>query len=559
MILRIVLIFLGLLFYFNSVSQVGRVEQRERAQQLIDRYEIKYGHYEGFMGLSPKSRSEIRDYFFLLDSVGLSEQEMYDRQIILDDMAEFQVPIESDSKSWWKHFYENKSHFYSVKKKDFWFSANPISFLKAGLDNSNEIVLQNTRAARIKGALGSNMYFSASIYENQASFQSYHEKTINRFQTIPGQAFYKDFDFGIENSAFDYLNGDGFVGMSLNKFTNVEFGHGRQFIGHGMRSLLLSDFATNYLYLRANTKFWKFNYQNLFTELTPFTEKLVAGDVPLPKKYMAQHLLSFKPNHRWELAVFETVVFSRENQFELQYLNPIMLYRTVEQFLNSPDNVILGAQAKWNPINGYQLYGQLIVDEFNLGALREDIAWWGNKFGAQIGLKAIDFLGIQFLDLQGELNAVRPYTYTHRRSFDDYEISKANYSHFSQPLAHPLGANFYEMMWDLRYRFGNRWFIHPRVLLSAQGVDGDGPNIGANILLDNQTRAGTDNQRFLQGNRVNTQLYAFNLSCEVFRHSFVDLNIQYRNAVSTVESYDDRSFYIGLGIRMNYYEAYQDY
>ena len=288
-------------------------------------------------------------------------------------MAEFQGPIDSGSKSWWKHFYENKSHFYSLKKKDFWFSANPILFLRAGLDNSNDFVLQNTRAARIKGALGSKMYFSASIYENQASFQNYHEKTINRFQTIPGQAFYKDFDFGTDNRAFDYLNGDGFVGMSLNKFTNVEFGHGRQFVGHGMRSLLLSDFATNYLYLRANTKFWKFNYQNLFTELTPFTEKLVSGDVLLPKKYMAQHLLSFKPNHRWELAVFETVVFSRENQFELQYLNPIMLYRTVEHFLNSPDNVILGAQAKWNPINGYQLYGQVIVDEFNLGALREDI------------------------------------------------------------------------------------------------------------------------------------------------------------------------------------------
>ena len=68
MIIRVILVHIGLVFYFSSVGQAGRVEQRERAQQLIDRYEIKYGHYDGFMGLSPKSRSEIRDYFFLLDS-----------------------------------------------------------------------------------------------------------------------------------------------------------------------------------------------------------------------------------------------------------------------------------------------------------------------------------------------------------------------------------------------------------------------------------------------------------------------------------------------------------
>ena len=52
------------------------------------------------------------------------------------------------------------------------------------------------------------------------------------------------------------------------------------------------------------------------------------------------------------------------------------------------------------------------------------------------GFKYIDAFKIKNLDLQGELNYVRPFTYSH---FD----SVANYSHYNQPLAHPLGREFF--------------------------------------------------------------------------------------------------------------------
>ena len=75
----------------------------------------------------------------------------------------------------------------------------------------------------------------------------------------------------------------------------MELGHGRHFIGNGMRSLLLSDFSNNYFYLKFNTRVWKLNYQNLFAELSAVSANQLPGDLLLNKKYMASHYLSFRP------------------------------------------------------------------------------------------------------------------------------------------------------------------------------------------------------------------------------------------------------------------------
>jgi hypothetical protein len=88
------------------------------------------------------------------------------------------------------------------------------------------------------------------------------------------------------------------------------------------------------------------------------------GDVLIPKKYFAAHYLSFAINKNWHAGFFETVVFSRRNQFEFQYLNPVILYRTVEGALGSPDNVLIGFNVSGNLFKKVQLYGQLLLDEF---------------------------------------------------------------------------------------------------------------------------------------------------------------------------------------------------
>ena len=80
--------------------------------------------------------------------------------------------------------------------------------------------------------------------------------------------------------------------------------------------------------------------------------------------------------------------------------------------------------------------------------------------------RKIDAFGIDHLDLQAEMNIIRPFTYTHRDSV-------RSYAHANQPLAHPLGANLREVVLKLRYQP-----IHKLVFDSQIGAVPQ-PQIGA--------------------------------------------------------------------------------
>ena len=84
------------------------------------------------------------------------------------------------------------------------------------------------------------------------------------------------------------------------------------------------------------------------------------------------------------------------------------------------------------------------LDEFSLTDLRQDNGFWANKYGYQLGFKMFDAFKIESLTLQTEYNLVRPYTYAHHNP-------EQNYAHYNQPLAHPLGANFSEMLFLANY------------------------------------------------------------------------------------------------------------
>ena len=64
--------------------------------------------------------------------------------------------------------------------------------------------------------------------------------------------------------------------------------------------------------------------------------------------------------------------------------------------------------------------------------------YWKNKYAFQLGTKQFDLFKIKGLGLNSEFNWVKPYTYSHFEGI-------MNYGHFNSPLAHPYGANFYEL------------------------------------------------------------------------------------------------------------------
>lgn len=475
-------------------------------------------------------------------SLGLFSKNRYDRAPIL------------------KYFYKSNSNFLEHESDNFSVYVNPvIQFSYQNEKNNENLVFQNTRGIDIRGYIDNKVYFYTQLLENQRSYLSFTEQRIEKFSTIPGQGFWKGYNSDIikDLKGYDFFHARAYIGFQPIKSINIEFGHSNHFLGNGLRSLLLSDYSHNYLFLKFKTKIWKFQYQNIFAELAPTSTLLNPGDIVLPKKYTANHYLAFKPNTKFEIGVFETVIFSRINHFEFQYLNPIILYRAVEHFLDSPDNVILGLNVKWNPIEKISLYGQLVLDEFKLSELRKQTGWWANKFGTQIGLKYINALGIDHLDLQVEYNVVRPYTYSHRDTLPSFSsVSVANYSHSNQPLAHPLGANFKEFLLVARYKPTDRVYIILKGLFTTYGDDQEGQNWGGNILLPNQTRQSEYGNTISQGVKNKIQAINLDMTYEVYQNYFIDVQTMWRQ--TKVEKSSSQN-YVGLGFRVNISNIFYDY
>ncbi len=587
-------VFLPLLACFGLTTLVmgqgSGIPLGNQAYQILDRLSIKTDIATPFhTSLKNFERRDVIAFLSKLDTAGvaLSAQDQQDLQFIYDDnnewlaLTDFPTTLAGEKvflsssgekltqmeaslrsakyresqKPFLNYFYQTPANFWEVNEKYFHLRVNPLWNLQlAEAQNDEDWIYLNRRGFEARGGIDDRIYFYLNLLESQARFPDYVRQFIREFRAVPGQGLYKRYQnsiLGFEDGN-DYLNSQGYMSFNFSKHAGMQFGYGRNFIGNGYRSLLLSDFSNNYLYLKLNWKVWKFHYQNIFAELSASSASGVRGDNLVPKKYMATHHLSFDVSPNLNIGVFESVIFSRENQFEFQYLNPIIFYRAVEHGLGSPDNVILGADIRWDFLNHFRAYGQVLIDEFKSENVFGGNGWWGNKFAFQAGLKYIDAFGIDHLDLQAEFNSARPYTYTHRDS-------TSSYTHYNQPLAHPLGANFQEQLLRIRYQPFKKWIAEARIIAAEYGEDPNGLNYGSNLLLPNSTRVQDFDNEIGQGINTQTTIIGLNLSYQLAHNVFLDANYFYRNSNIIDNNLDLITQYIGGGIRVNLAREYHDF
>jgi hypothetical protein len=281
-----------------------------------------------------------------------------------------------------------------------------------------------------------------------------------------------------------------------------------------------------------------------------------------PSKFIAFHHLSVNLGKKFNLGLFESVVYAAEDStgstsLRLDYLNPVIFYRAIEQQNGSSDNVLLGLDFKWNVLKRLQVYGQFVLDEFLLENLKEGSGWWANKYGLQVGAKYIDAFGVPNLDLQGEINIVRPYTYSHNTIYGDY-------SSYRQSLAHPLGANFRELAGIVRYQPWPRLNLVGKLLYIETGRDADNLNFGGDILKDNSTRnngsADPDYGNSTGQGFPNTIVHGSLVVSYQWKHNlFVDAQLLVRNSTAELPYYDNKSVITSLALRWNIPQRLYDF
>jgi len=360
----------------------------------------------------------------------------------------------------------------------------------------------------------------------------------------------------LENGGSAYLMPSLVLNFKANQFFNFQLGYGKNFFGNGHRSLFLSDAAFNYPYLRIDTKVWNIKYINLYSAL-----KDISANPEEPSthrnKFSSTHYFNWAVSPRFNIGLFETIIWQGSDTlsnrgFDPNYLNPIIFFRPVEFSVGSPDNAIIGMDLSFKITKSTIIYGQIVFDEFLLSEFRARNGWWGNKWGAQLGVKSFEPFGWRNFNLRGEFNVARPFTYTHGSVLQ-------NFGHFNQPLAHPLGTNFYEGLVQMYYEKGD-YFFEGQWNYSVYGRDPDSLNLGGNIFRSYENPAEIFGNEIAQGLRSN--LWYQRLSAGIVLHRELNLRASVYYVYRHLKQKDNdpnNEHIIGVRIATELFPRYTDF
>jgi len=319
-------------------------------------------------------------------------------------------------------------------------------YLDAGIAQSNkqDNINKNLSAGfNMQAVLNDNFSFNAAVITNYNQFPDYVDSVIftkydrlnptNNRYIIPGENSAKLHD----KNGFTYTNFNFNLTYTPSKYFLIAGGYGKNFLGDGYRSLLLSDNSNNAPYVRLQARLWKLTYNVLYNRYTNNFWYEVDGKAQ--PKYSTMHYLGFNTK-KLQIGLFDEVTWIAKDTnfsrgFDLQYLNPLLFIRPSEFTVGSPDNAMIGFNLKYKIYKKGFIYGQLALDDLNLGkSFDEHKQFYGNKYALQLGIWNKDVFNVPNLSYRFEWNGVRPYTYGHGVG-DNISL---NYTHYYQSLTDPF-------------------------------------------------------------------------------------------------------------------------
>ncbi len=522
---------------------------------LLDRLETRSGRLSDSLSLNNKAESRKEAVNFLemisakdsTDKTRYSTIDIYNMRQMLSENGEWAHSDDAFIKSkhpLFKTFYRTPYDMVSIRRKDLFLAINPILSVMNTSENNSPVIkgtstnlMYNNHNMEIRACIGKKLGVYINYNENSEQLPSYfYDYTVkpgNRLG-LPGAAYAllpKN-----RSSAFGYINSTGYIDFAaVKEKVNVTFGSGKFFIGDGTTSLFLTDFSSNMPFLRLRARIWRINYETIYLELTEQFKR--DKDTNYPHKFATIHSISYNAARWLNLGFYEAVVFDRPNAYELSYLNPVILINSVNSFNGRGDKSLLGFYGKIIAARHFQLYGQFMLNEFKSSEFFSNKGWYGNKWGIQAGAKYFDAFGIRNLDLQAEMNAVRPYSYTAQDTL-------ANYTNYNQPLADPLGAGFIKTVGIIRYQPLRNVTITAKVMNYTHGVDTGNANLGNDIFKPYVTApkgSNTYGVKLINGPENKVSSLNINLSYQARRNLFIDIGAIYRKSTTAANGYPNGS------------------
>ncbi|MDR2036846.1 MAG: hypothetical protein LBQ60_02875 [Bacteroidales bacterium] len=315
---------------------------------------------------------------------------------------------------------------------------DPVFDFSLGKESSTDRKLYvNTRGIRAGARLGKRFAFETDVYENQIKVPIQVDEYTAMWRVMPGQGQARRY----KNTGWDFFNASGYISWSIHRSHNVQFGHGKHFVGDGYRSLLLSDNTFNYPYIKYTATFGRWQYVR---NVSSFMNIVSQSDVyEYPKKTAGFDYLTVLIGKKLYLSLFESNIWHNPDstgRFKPTFpmFNPIILTNTLFTKNSEKTHSLVGINVRYDLSQSIQLYGQLAFDDM-MNTLK--------KNGKQIGAKYFNAFTIDRLFLQAEYNEIEKDSYSYTK--DTY----ISYTHYNQAIAHPLGNNLREVLAFASYAF----------------------------------------------------------------------------------------------------------
>jgi hypothetical protein len=454
----------------------------------------------------------------------------------------------------WAHRKLFNEHLFDVKQKDFTFFADIIVDGTIGRDLSGKkSTWMNSRGYQLGGTIGKNFYFYSSGWENQAVFSDYLNTYINQVGIVPGQAY--DRSFGKRTK--DWSDVTAVISYTPIKYLNIELGQDKTFIGDGYRSVLLSDYASNYPFLKLTANLGNVKYMAMWAYMTDPATPSFQYTNGYKRKWGVFHYLDWNVSKKLSVGFFDAIVWADRDSstnyhrgFDFAYAQPIIFLRPIEAGNGSPDNAMIGFNAKYKIANGITAYGQFFLDEFRAQDFFSGKGSVKNKYAWQVGLRGANLFKVKSLNYLFEYNGALPFTYSETEPIK-------NYSQQGEPLAHPFGANFKELVAILNYSY-KRFDFMGQLNYGHYGLDIGTNHYGKDIFIPYTSTAQLYGNYIGQG--LTTNMAYGELKVAYLLNPKYNLRIElggmYRKEKNP--QFDDKTTLIQIGIRSSFRTIYND-
>ena len=411
-------------------------------------------------------------------------------------------------------FSDKKKYFYTTKKDENTFtmetfgSTNGTTEIKPDRKQFNSMI---DMAWRLRGTLFGHLGYSMLV---DFGFSGGNNHDLASYVNPIVKTSFK-FNENIENiRSFDYTNGyiKYYTEPAKDMNLSIQLGREKTTFGFGYSNSLF--FSGN----NPDMDFIKFNFNYGVFHFSSFTASTVGEyNVDYSKrytKYLAANSLKLSFDNLFDFGIYEGIVYA-DRGIELGYMTPFAFYKYLEMSLQDRDNGVLGVEFQTHCFKGIEFQGTFFLDEDILNNL-SDLQKSSNKTAYQIGTYIYEPFNIQNLSLVLEYTKIRPYVYSHIREHTTYTA-------YGLPLGHIIGPNSDQFYAKLGYYFTGRvaMFIEYQHIRSGKNIyDNSGnllKNVGGDINIPFRIGVDNDHAYFLDGIRINDDIFKFNFRIEPAR------------------------------------------